>query len=595
MADFDTLRIRAGYDPEEHNYAVNVPIYQTAAFDLGSIRRADSLWTMEDDSPIYTRIGNPTVTVLEERIKALDGAYAALALSSGMAAISYTVLALTENGGNIVAANSLYGGSEDSFSHFFPRFGAQIRFAENRFDPDSYEKAIDENTRGIYIESISNPNAELYDIEAFADIAHKHQIPLIVDNTVATPFLFNPIKHGADIVIYSATKAIGGHGNTIGGIILESGNFIYSEEKFPQFYEKSYKIKDKKGNRRSPYEIDSRSPFIIHLRAFYLEFIGAALSPFDAFLILQGIDTISERVKKQNENAEQIVKYLEGNENVLWVKHPSAKDSKFKALAEKYFPNGAGSILSFGFKGNEEELDSFFKHLDYFSYHVNIGDVRSLIVNSPKTTHAELDAQHLKRADIEENTVRISAGIESAKDLIDDLDKAFKYVFGLSDIVITNVGIEDLDEIAALEGICFPADKAASRKAFEFRLSRYSQWFLAARHNGKIIGLINGAPADKDYITDNVFLPDAKLDDNGKTLLIFGLEVHPDHRSKGIAQKLMKGMLSKAAENGKTRVTLTCREELIPFYERFGYKNHGISRSVVGNVTSYDMAFDLLD
>ena len=305
MADFDTLRIRAGYNSEEHNYAVNVPIYQTAAFDLGSTGRAESIWTLEDSSAIYTRVGNPTVAVLEERLKALDGAYSALALSSGMAAISFTILALTENGGNIVAANSLYGGSEDSFSHFFPRFGAEIRFAEDRFDPSSYEKAIDENTRGIYIETISNPNAELYDIEAIAEIAHRHNIPLIVDNTVATPFLLNPIKYGADIVIYSATKAIGGHGSTIGGIVLDSGNFTYTKEKFPHFFEKSYKLKDKKGNRRSPYDIDEKSPFIIHLRAFYLEFIGAALSPFDAYLILQGLDTISERVAKQTQNAEQ--------------------------------------------------------------------------------------------------------------------------------------------------------------------------------------------------------------------------------------------------------------------------------------------------
>lgn len=593
MADFDTLRIRAGYNPEEHNYSVNVPIYQTAAFDLGSIGRAESIWTMEDGSPIYTRVGNPTVTVLEERVKALDGAYAALALSSGMAAISYTVLALTENGGNIVAANSLYGGSEDSFSHFFPRFGAEIRFAKDRFDPSSYEKAIDENTRGIYIESISNPNAEIYDIELLADIAHRHNIPLIVDNTVATPYLFNPIKHGADIVIYSATKAIGGHGNTIGGIILESGNFEYSREKFPQFYEKSYKIKDKKGNRRSPYDINSKSPLIIHLRAFYLEFIGAALSPFDAFLILQGLDTISERVEKQTENAEKIVRFLENNENVLWVKHPSAENSNFRKLAEKYFPKGAGSILSFGFKGNEEQLDSFFKHLKFFSYHVNIGDVRSLIVNSPKTTHAEMDDEHLERADIEKNTVRISAGIESADDLISDLDSAFHYVFDFDDIIITNAGIEDLDEISELESVCFPPNKAASKQAFEYRLNHYPLWFLVARHNGKIVGLIDGAPSDKDYITDDVYLPGGEYDDNGKTVLVFGLEVHPDYQGKGIARRLMKCMLEKAADNGKSRASLTCKEKLIAFYKNLGYKNHGISRSVIGDVTSYDMVIDI--
>ena len=428
MADFDTLRIRAGYNSADHNYAVNVPIYQTASFDLGSIDRAKALWSLEEAAGIYTRVGNPTVAVLEERIAALDGAHGALALASGMAAISFTVLALTEGGGNIVASQSLYGGSEDSFSHFFPRFGANIKFVRDRFDISSFEEAIDEKTRGIYIETISNPNAELYDIEALAELAHKHEIPLIVDNTVATPYLFNPIRHGADIVIYSATKAIGGHGNTIAGLILESGNFRYSREKFPQFYEKSYKIRNRNGESRSPYDVDDKGPLLIHLRAFYLEFIGAALSPFDAFLILQGVDTISERVNKQVRNAERIVEYLDKKKEVAWVKHPSAKNSPFKALAEKYFPKGAGSLLAFGFAGTEEQLDSFIRHLKYFSYHVNIGDVRSLIVNSPKTTHAELDETHLKKAGIETNTVRISAGLESAEDLIKDLEEAFNSV-----------------------------------------------------------------------------------------------------------------------------------------------------------------------
>ena len=228
MADFDTLRIRAGYNSADHNYAVNVPIYQTASFDLGSIERAKSLWSFEEAAGIYTRVGNPTVSVLEERVAELDGAHGAVALASGMAAISYTILALTEGGGNIVASQSLYGGSEDSFSHFFPKFGAQIKFVKDRFDIASFEAEIDEKTRGIYIETISNPNAELYDIEALAELAHKHEIPLIVDNTVATPYLFNPFKHGADIVVYSATKALGGHGNTIAGLVLESGNFTYS-------------------------------------------------------------------------------------------------------------------------------------------------------------------------------------------------------------------------------------------------------------------------------------------------------------------------------------------------------------------------------
>jgi O-acetylhomoserine (thiol)-lyase len=592
MADFDTLRIRAGYDSKEHNYAVNVPIYQTAAFDLGSIDRAESLWTLEQNGSLYTRVGgNPTVVVLEERMKALDGAYAALALASGMSAIAYTVLALTEGGGNIIASNSLYGGSEDSFAHFFPRFGASIKFVKDRFDIASYEAEIDENTRGIYAETISNPNAELYDIEALAELAHKHNIPLIVDNTVATPYLFKPFEHGADIIVYSATKAIGGHGNTIAGLILESGNFVYDKEKFPHFYEKSYKIKDRAGNRRSAYDVEPKAPLGIHLRAFYLEFIGASLSAFDAFLILQGLDTISERVDKQVRNAERIVKYLETKKEVLWIKHPSTKGSPYALLAEKYFPKGAGSILSFGFSGTEEQLDAFIKHLKYFSYHVNIGDVRSLIVNSPKTTHAEMDSEHLKLAGIEENTVRISAGLENADDLIADLEAAFEFVFG-EEITVSQALPEDIDALHEIEKRSFSPEQAASYEAFLYRLKNYPEWFFKAEYKGKIIGLTDGSPSSQKYITDDLYKSGGAFDKNGENLLIYGLAVHPDYRHKGAAHKLMEHILNKAKEQGKTHVSLTCKEALIPFYESLGYHNHGISESVQGNVVSYDMETD---
>jgi len=429
MAKFDTNRIRAGYDSKDHNYAVNVPIYQTAAFDLDSTDRADRLWTFQEMSSIYTRVGNPTVTVLEERMKSLDNAAAGVVLASGMAAISYVILLLGEGGGNIVATSSLYGGSEDSFSHFFPKFGVNIKFVEDRWNLKAFEAEIDENTKAIYIETISNPNAELYDVEAIAQLAHKYDIPLVVDNTVATPYLFRPFEHGADIIVYSATKGISGHGNTIAGVVLENGTFQYKKEKFPQFYEKSYKIKDIDGNKRSILEVDPKAPVTTAIKAFYLEFIGAALGPFDAYLVLQGIGTISERLAKQVATTEKIVKFLENREEVLWVKHPSTKNSPYKKLAKKYFPQGAGSILSFGFSGDSKQLNQFFHELKYFSYHVNIGDIRSLIVNSPKTTHAELSAEHLKRAGIEVETVRISVGLEDPEDLINDLEQAFNKVF----------------------------------------------------------------------------------------------------------------------------------------------------------------------
>lgn len=594
MASFDTLRIRAGYNSREHNYSVNVPIYQTAAFDLGSIDRADRLWTFEEENAIYTRIGNPTVTVLEERIKALSGAYGALALSSGMATISYTILALTEYGGNIIAPNSLYGGTEDSFSHFFPRFGANIKFVNNRFDISSYEKEIDENTRGIYVESISNPNCEVYDIQALSELAHQYHIPLIVDNTVATPYLLDPIKYGADIVIYSATKALGGHGNVIGGIIVDSGNFRYAENYFPQFYEKSYKLKDISGNCRSPYDIDQVSPFLIHLRAFYLEFIGASLSPFDAYLILQGLDTISERVSKQSENAAKIVDYLKNSGYVTWVKYTTVGNEKNSEQVKKYFDKGAGGILSFGFDGTDEELDRFIKQLQYFSYHVNIGDVRSLIVNCAKTTHAEMNSDHLSRAGISENTIRISAGLESAEDLISDLESAFSKLYQLREIEFTGADENDLDEITELEKICFSEDKAASKAAFEYRLQNFPQWFITARYNGKIVGFINAAPTDKDYITDDVYLPGGYFKTSGKSIFVYGLVVHPEYRKRGIADRLLNEIFKNAKSTGKTRVVLTCIEGLIPFYESHGFKQSGKSESILGKENNYNMSLSLL-
>lgn len=429
MADFDTKRIRAGYNSADHNYAVNVPIYQTAAFDIGDVARAERLWTFQETGALYTRIGNPTVEVLEERLRLLEEGTGAIALASGMAAISYTFLYLAQGGGNIVVSPALYGGAEDAFSHFLPHYGVHTKFVEDRFSPESYEKAIDEDTKAIFLETISNPNAELYDIEAIAEIAHRHGIPLVVDNTVATPYLFHPFSHGVDVIIYSATKGISGHGNAIAGVVIENNTFHYSKEKFPQFYEKSYKLKDANGVARSPIEVSPDAPLTIAIRAFLLEFIGAAIGPFDAYLVIQGLSTISERLEKQVKTTEKIVKFLEERNEVAWVNHPSATKSPFQSLAKKYFPKGSGALLSFGFKGDKEQLNRFITSLSYFSYQANLGDVRSLIVNSPKTTHAELDEQHLIRAGISYDTVRISVGLESADDLIADLQQAFEQAF----------------------------------------------------------------------------------------------------------------------------------------------------------------------
>ena len=426
---FETERVHAGYYPAEHFNAVNPPIYQTAAFELNDIDRARRLWTGAEGGGIYSRVGNPTGGILEQRIAELDGGTAAMAVTSGMTAIAYVVLCLGEGGGNIISASSLYGASEESFINFYPKFNITTKFVKNRNDVSEYESLIDDRTKFIYLESISNPNIEVYDFEAIADVAHRHGIPLVIDNTVATPYLFRPFEHGADIIVYSATKGISGHGNVIAGLIVEKGKFIYPKERFPQFYEKSWKMRDLQGNPRTPYEFAPDFPLTAQLKVFYLEFVGAVLSPFDAFLVLNGLSTIAERLDKQVSNTRKVIKYLEASEHVEWVRHPDAKGSPYKALADRYFPRGAGAILSFGFGGSGEQLKIFIDALQIFSYHVNIGDVRSLIANCPETTHAELSKEYHVLADIPDNLLRLSIGLEAADDLIADLDQAFRKAF----------------------------------------------------------------------------------------------------------------------------------------------------------------------
>ncbi len=427
---FETKRIHAGYSSADHFHSVNVPIYQSAAFDIDDIDRANRLWTGDEDGGIYSRVGNPTGFILEQRIAELDGGSAAVAVSSGMSAIAYTVLLLGEGGGNIISSSSLYGAAQEALAHFFPKFGIITKFVNNRNDVSEYESLIDDDTKAIYLESISNPNIEIYDFEAIAEVAHKHGVPLIVDNTVATPYLFRPFEHGADIIVYSATKGISGHGNVIAGLVVEKGDFEYSRERFPQFHEKSYKIRDLEGNPRSPLEFAPSFPLIAQLKVFYLEFIGAVLSPFDAYLVLQGLDTLAERLDKQVASARKIISYLENKEEVEWVRHPEAKGNPYKGLADRYFPNGAGAVFSFGFKGTRARIKKFIASLEVVSYHVNLGDVRTLIANPPETTHGELLPELLELAGIPDNLLRISVGLENADDIIADLEQAFEKAFG---------------------------------------------------------------------------------------------------------------------------------------------------------------------
>ncbi|MNL96583.1 Methionine gamma-lyase [compost metagenome] len=427
---FDTLKVRAGYDSSEHQYAVSVPIYQTASYDLGSVERAEKLFGMEEAGYLYTRIGNPTVAVLEQRLTALDKGTGAVAVASGMAAVAYTLLNLAEGGGTILTTPRLYGGTFDAIKHLFPKFGVKVEFVENSDDPQSFRQAIGPDTKAILIESISNPNATILDVEAIAEIAHDNGLPLVIDNTFGTPYLFDSFSHGADIIIYSATKAIGGHGTTIGGVIVENGKFNWANGKFPHFEEPQFLLRDQAtGRERSTLEVFPDAPFTSRIRLSYLAYFGAALSPFDAFLLIQGLVTLTERVDKQIANTLKVVKYLEQNDKVSWVSHPAAEGNPYRELAEKYFPKGAGSIFSFGFSGNDEQLKVFLNSVKLFSYHANVGDARSLIINSPKTTHGELNPEEQALAGIKPETVRLSIGLESAEDLIADLEQAFNQAF----------------------------------------------------------------------------------------------------------------------------------------------------------------------
>lgn len=423
---FDTQKVRAGYDPTEHHYAVSPPIYQTAAFELESVEYTRELVGYREAGFIYTRLGNPTTAVLEERVRILDDAAGAIAVASGMAAISYTLLNLVEGGGRILTSPYLYGGSTDAFKKIFPRYGVQIDYAKNIETPEKLAEEIQPDTKAIYIESIGNPSATLLDVDAIAKVAHDHGIPLVVDNTVATPYLYNPIAHGADIVIYSATKGLNGHGNVIAGLILESGKFDYSTEKFPQFSEKYYTLRDQDGKYRSVLEVFPDAPFTTRVRINYLTYLGAALSPFDAYLALIGLDTLSERLSKQSHTAHTIAEYLSSHESVEWVRYPALESSPYHELYQRDFPRGVGGLLTFGFHGTPAQRDRFINSLNLFHYQANLGDARSLIVNSPEVTHGELNPEEKLVADIPENLIRISTGLEDPADLIADLEQAFQ-------------------------------------------------------------------------------------------------------------------------------------------------------------------------
>lgn len=423
---FDTLKIKAGYDPKDHNYSVAVPIYETASYEIGSAQRYDKLAACEESGNLYSRVSNPTVDVLEKRIAALDKAYSAVAVGSGVAAITYALLALCENGGRVLTTQQLYGGLVHHLDFILPKFGIKIDKVSNLSGIPEFEKNIHEDTKLIYVESVSNPTAVISDVEGLANLAHRYNIPLVVDNTVPTPYLFNPIKYGADIVVYSATKGISGHGTAIGGLVLDSGNFNWDNPKFPQFKEKNIALRDRNGNDRTFLEVFGRGAFNAKIRMDYLTNFGAALSPFNAYLILLGLETISERIDKQVKNVSKIVSFLKSSEYVDFISYPYLDDSPSRFLAKKYFPKGVGQLFSFGLKGGDEAIYTFVNSVKVFSYQLNLGDARSLVANAKRTTHGELTDEELYLAGIPDNAIRISVGIEDADDLIADLKQAFE-------------------------------------------------------------------------------------------------------------------------------------------------------------------------
>lgn len=418
---FETLQLHVGQeqaDPATDSRAV--PIYQTTSFVFHNSQHAADRFGLRDAGNIYGRLTNSTQDVLEKRIAALEGGVAALAVASGAAAISYTIEALAANGGHIVAQKTIYGGSANLLEHTLPGLGITTTFVDAH-DLSSVEGAIQENTRAIYIETLGNPNSDIPDIDAIAAIAHKHNLPLVVDNTFGTPYLIRPIEHGADIVVHSATKFIGGHGTTLGGIIVDSGKYDWKKSgKFP-----GIAAPNQSYHGISFADAVGPAAFVTYIRAILLRDTGATISPFNAFLLLQGVETLSLRLDRHIYNTKKVIEYLSKHPKVEKVNHPSLKDHPDHALYERYFPNGGASIFTFEIKGGVKEAFKFIDNLKIFSLLANVADVKSLVIHPATTTHSQLTEEALLAAGIKNNTIRLSIGTEHVDDLIADLDQAF--------------------------------------------------------------------------------------------------------------------------------------------------------------------------
>lgn len=422
---FETLQLHVGQEQADPTTdARAVPIYQTSSYVFRNCDHAAARFGLSDAGNIYGRLTNPTEDVFEKRIAALEGGVAALAVASGASAVTYTILNLAQNGDNIVSAKNIYGGSFNLFEHTLPQYGIETNFVDI-FNEEEVESAINEKTKALYIETLGNPNSDVVDIESVAKIAHKHKIPLVVDNTFATPYLVRPIEYGADIVVHSATKFIGGHGTSIGGVIVDGGKFDWEASgKFdsltkpnPSYHGISFT------------QTCGAAAFVTKVRAILLRDTGATVSPFNAFLFLQGLETLSLRVERHAYNALKVIEYLNNHPQVESVSHPSvSKDPKQQELYKKYFPNGGGSIFTFDIKGDAQKAKDFIDNLELFSLLANVADVKSLVIHPATTTHSQCTEEELLDQGIRPNTIRLSIGCENIDDIIQDLDEAFKAV-----------------------------------------------------------------------------------------------------------------------------------------------------------------------
>ena len=421
---FETLQLHVGQESADPvTDARAVPIYQTSSFVFHNSQHAADRFGLKDAGNIYGRLTNPTVDIFEQRVAALEGGVAALATASGAAAVTYAIQNVALAGDHIVAAKNIYGGTYNLLAHTLVDYGVETTFVDP-LKPEEFEAAIKENTKALYIEALGNPNSEVTDIEAVAEIAHKHNIPLLIDNTFGTPYLIRPIEHGADIVVHSATKFLGGHGTTLGGAIVDSGKFDWEASgRYPAISEPNPSY-----HGVSFVKIAGEAAFVTYIRAILLRDTGAAISPFASFLLLQGIETLSLRLERHIENTKRVVEYLENHPLVEKVNHPSLPEHPDHNLYEKYFPNGGGSIFTFEIKGGVQEAHKFIDHLEIFSLLANVADVKSLVIHPATTTHSQLSQEELLNQGIRENTIRVSIGTEHIDDIIEDLEEAFKAV-----------------------------------------------------------------------------------------------------------------------------------------------------------------------